>query len=520
MDERLQTLLADIGRAEKLAGPDLVRAQRRTAWLAEASGEAALEFLSAAADLAPTLAPQGDELLSAALGTASRAEQQIATDDPLRQAWAEQLVILYQRLAPQSLTRAAILGWLARQGTAAELSRLVALLVADPPQGDSDVVRSLAPLFQRRDLPADALFPALLDALAHPQLAAPVIDLANYLVRQGLATRHPAADRAAQLAALLGEVVQSLTRLAEDPQSTGLSPVEISRRVAGSVALAVSLCDALALIGDPMAIGKLHQALALSHRRVRTEAAAALARLGDDDGITELVNLAEEPVARLRVLAYARELGLADRIEPQWQTPQARAAAELAVWLAEPTQFGIPPTAIELFDEREQFWPGFPEPVDCYLFRFTFAATIAGEGVRSFSNIGIAGPLTHAFLADLTDLPPDDIYAAFAGWQAEHEDIREFDVARLSKSEQLEVERLVRRLHDAGYTAIEPQRMGYFFGEKALIAMARHGGLAGVAIADFQEIAFFPQRHSQRPLGPAECYSIYKGRKLLRSFNR
>jgi hypothetical protein len=286
------------------------------------------------------------------------------------------------------------------------------------------------------------------------------------------------------------------------------------------VALAVSLCDALALLGDKGAVGKLHQALTLSHRRVRTEAAAALAQLGDDAGVTELLNLAEEPVARLRVLAYAKELGLLDKIDPPWQTPVARAEAELAVWLAEPTQFGISPAAIELFDERQQFWPGYTEPIDCFLFRFTYAVTIEGEGERSFSNIGIAGPLTHAFLADLTDLSPDDIYAAFAGWQAEHEEIREYDVARLSKSERLEADRLVRRLHDAGYTAIQPQRMGYFFGEKALVALARHGGLAGVAVVDFQEIAFFPQRHSQRPLGVTECFSIYKGRKLLRSFNR
>jgi hypothetical protein len=52
------------------------------------------------------------------------------------------------------------------------------------------------------------------------------------------------------------------------------------------------------------------------------------------------------------------------------------------------------------------------------------------------------------------------------------------------------------------------------------VALARHGGLAGVAVVDFQEIAFFPHRHSQRPLGAAECYAIYKGRKLQRSFNR
>jgi hypothetical protein len=191
----------------------------------------------------------------------------------------------------------------------------------------------------------------------------------------------------------------------------------------------------------------------------------------------------------------------------------------LAIWLAEPTQFGIPPARLELFDHRRQFWPGFAIEVECFLFRYTYTVTVAGEGERSLSNIGIAGPLAHAFLADLADLPPDDIYAAYAGWQAEHEEIREFDVARLSKSEKLEVERLTRRLHDAGYAAIEPQFMGYFFGDKALVATATLEQLAGIAVADFRETAFFPQRHSRRPLGSREAYNIYKGRKLLRSFN-
>jgi hypothetical protein len=93
-------------------------------------------------------------------------------------------------------------------------------------------------------------------------------------------------------------------------------------------------------------------------------------------------------------------------------------------------------------------------------------------------------------------------------------------VAHLSKSEQIEVERLKRRLNDAGYSSIEPQRMGYFFGEKALVALAQRQDVAGVAVADFSDTLFFPQRHSRRPLGVEEAYSIYKGRKLLKAFNR
>jgi len=522
MDERLTALLADLARGGELVGTERARVMRRTAWLADATSEQLGEFLTAVAQLEGPLDAGGDELLGAALSRVNSRRREAG-------AWAVDegligpVVSLYQQLGSTSPSRAQLLAMLAASNHPRVLGALVELLIAAPPADDAQVVQALAPLF-RRPLPAGALptaavFPRLLDALAHPQLAAPVLDLANFVTREKIESVHPAARRAGQLADLLGEIVQSLAKLEESPDEPTASPVELSRRVASQVALAVSLCDALALIGDKTTIGKLNQALALRHRRLRTEAAAALARLGDDDGAGELVKLAEEPVARLRVLAYAQELGLVDRIDPQWQAPQARAEAQLAVWLAEPTQFGIPPQKLELFDERSMYWPGFPGAIDCFLFRYTYTVTVDG-GERSLSNIGIAGPLAHAFLADLADLPPDDIYAAYAGWQAEHEEIHEIDVARLSKSERLEAERLARRLHDAGFAAIEPLVMGYFFGDKALVARATREGVAGVAVADFREIAFFPERHSRRPLGTREAWCIYKGRKLLRSFNR
>ena len=517
MPPRLEALLADLERAATLAGPDLARAARRADWLTEATTAELAEFLAAIANSSEPLSEPADRLLSAALAAVVRDRRKKWTSDD--DSLVGSIEWLYQQLGAQSAARAQLLAWLATGGSQRQLAALVELLVTDPPERDEDVVQALAPLFRRQALDVEVLFPRLLDALASQQMAAPVLDLANYLVREKLAERHPAAERSPELIALLGELAQSLARLEERPDEAGLSPIELSRQVAHSVALAVSLCDALALIGDQGAIGKLNQTLRLAHRRLRTEAAAALARLGDDDGATELVRLADEPVARLRVLAYAKDLGLLDKIDAAFQSPQARAEAELVVWLAEPTQFGIPPAQVELFDHRRQFWPGYTQPADCWLFRFTYVVTI-GEAERSYSNIGIAGPLCHALVADLGDLPPDDIYAVYAGWQAEHEEIREYDVARLSQSEKLEVQRLTRRLHDAGYEPIEPQIMGYFFGEKALVATAAREGVPGVAVADFQDIAFFPQRHSQRPLGPREAYSLYKGRKLLKTFNR
>ena len=523
MDERLATLLADLERGEQLAGGELHRAARRSGWVAEFSAAQLTECLTAICELPMPLAPAADRLLATWLIAAVQARRKTP---PHRQPLASDVdaltnVIkpLYQRLGPLSHARGQLLAWLATGGSPAELALFGGIVLEDPPQDDQVVVQALAPLFQRQRRQAAVLFPRLLHAISAPALAAPILDLANFLTREKLVENHPAAPVASELVNLLGELTQTLLRLEEQPDQFGDTPQDLSRRVARGVALSVSLCDALALIGDKSAIGKLRQALLVGHRRLRTEAAAALARLGEPEGAEQLIQLAAEPIARLRVLAYAEEMGIQDKIDPQFTTKEAKAEAELTVWLAEPTQYGLPPTSCELFDHRQQHWPGFDQPVDCFLFQFQYVVT-SNDEQQSFSNIGMAGPLVHAFVADLADLPPEDIYAAFAGWHAQHEDIKEYDVARLSKSEQLEVERLKRRLSDEGYTAVEPQRMGYFFGEKALIAQLQRQDISGVAVIDFRDTLFFPSRNTRRPIGVEEAYSIYKGRKLLKAFNR
>lgn len=538
MDDRLKTLLADISRISELPSADRARCLKRAGWLAESEPPDQAEFAAALLTMNVPLEEPADELLRAVL--AKLAAQRRAAAGKDHSEAHEAILQLYRHLGPPSRARAQILAWLAFGGSREELASLAGLLVDDPPQEEEDILLALTPLFQNPKLPVTALFPRLLDALSHPLLAAGVLDLANFVVRQKLVKEHPAAANSGQLVDLLGQLVGKLGTLTEQtPTAIGRpsqavrqdglgspsnkedqqSIVDLGRQVAQSISLAVSLCDALALLGEQHAIGKLHQALDLGHRRLRTEAAAALARLQDKHGKTELLKLAAEPVARLRVLAYAKELDMEDKIPPEFRTPLARAEAELTVWLAEPTQFGLPPTRCELFDQRTQFWPGFSQSMECFLFRFTYALTV-DEAERTYSNIGIAGPLAHAFTADLADLSPDDIYAAFAGWHAQHEDIREYEVSRLSKSEQMEVVRLERRLHDAGYREIKAQQMGYFFGEKALVAEASRESVAGIAIADFSDIAFFPLRNVRKALGPREAYSIYKGRKLLKTFNR
>jgi hypothetical protein len=370
------------------------------------------------------------------------------------------------------------------------------------------------PLLQHKDYDPQALFPRLLDALGQPAVAPAIMDVANFVTREELIESHPAACRKDQMAGLLGGLIQRLGLVEERPGDIASDERQLAEIVTGSIALAVSLCDALALIGDRSVVGKLYQALELRHRRLRTEAAAALARLGEEEGRSILISMAAEPVARLRVLAYAAELGIEEQLDEKFTSSTARAESELALWLAQPSQLGFPPSRLELVDSQTLYWPGYDEPVECFLFRFAYEVA-DGE----YTNIGIAGPMCHAFGADLADLPPDDIFAVFAGWQVEHEEIYELDAAQLSATQRLEVVRLERRLHDAGYETIQPIKLGMFFGERVLVARAKRDGLPGVAVANLEEVQWHPARGRPRPLGPHEAYCLYKGRKLLRTFN-
>ena len=241
------------------------------------------------------------------------------------------------------------------------------------------------------DASGASLFPRLLNAMSSPAVAAPILDLANFLTREKLVPLHPAAEVADELVNLLGELVQTLLLLEERPDQFGDSPQEVSQRVARGMALAVSLCDALALIGDKRAIGKLYQRTA---RGTSPPANRSGARpwpgSAKKQGATELVQLAAEPIARLRVLAYAEGTGHPGQDRAAIATPEARAEAELCVWLAEPTQYGVPPTSCELFDHRQQHWPGFDEPVDCYLFQFQYVVSV--EATASSRSATSASP--------------------------------------------------------------------------------------------------------------------------------
>ena len=423
----------------------------------------------------------------------------------------DEVARVYGQLGRACRARHQLLRLLAGSGQRRALEAFSELMVTDPPGDANEVLLSFVPLFQHKSYPPDALFPQLLDALHDATLATVVLDLANYLTRSGRAAKHPAARRVERLSALLGGVAGRLARLEEHPDEFARSHAELNQIVSDSTGLVVALANALAMIGDTRVTGKLHQTLDLSHRRIRTEAASALAKLGDERGTEVLVDMAAEPVVRLRALATLEELEQLDKVPQQHRSPEARAEAELAVRLALPTYFGAPPQSLELVDSCRQHWPGYEEPVDCYLFRYEYRF-----GDRTLEGIGIAGPLVHAFRADLADLPPSDIYAAYAGSGTEHEEIREQPVEVLTDEEQAGWNNRRHELAAMGYEDPQLIKVGHFFGQTNYVAISRRHNLPGILVDDGRKVEWFSSTGASRSVGPDEAYYIVKGRKLLR----
>ncbi len=426
----------------------------------------------------------------------------------------------YHQLKSSPVDRNRLLRCLATRGDRDSLETLAELMAEDPPQRAEDALFALAPLFGFQAASSEistpdvsALFPRLLDGIAHASVAAMILDLANHLTRNGQLAEHPAHGRVAALIALYGQIVEHLHRLEENPATDAGVP-EGKRRFDESCGLLVSLTNALRLIGDEAAIGKLNQALGLGHRRLRTEAAAALAQFGQPSGVEELIKMTGHAVVRNLALGSLDQLGLNSRVAPEFLTPAARAESDLASWLAEPMQFGAAPGSMQLIDHSSLFWPGFEEKVDCYLFEYAYR--LPGG---TFRNIGIAGPVVHSFTADMRDFPPADIRAACAGWQAEHDEMTETPAERFSNEQKGIVQIAVGLLQAAGFESIVPVKLGQFFGEPHVIATACHQSQPCVVVVAGEETTVYRVAASSRPLGPDEAYCIYKGRKLLAAFN-
>ncbi|MDG1873891.1 MAG: hypothetical protein P8J27_08265 [Mariniblastus sp.] len=458
-----------------------------------------------------------DQLLQPVIHQLVEREQKLENEED--RIWANarfaSIQTLYRFAPAQSDMRNHLLRWLAVQGQEEAIQIWTDLVCDDPPEHRLGIVLAFAPLMQAGFGPPEWIFSQLLNhATRHSQIAPAVFDLFNYYFRNERIEIHPAQERVDALTGLLGQVSGQLGQIEEGNFPSNFDANQINQLVSDSVALIVALCDTFAQLEHHPAIPKLHQALSLRHRRVQTESAAALARLGDEMGKHALIELADQPVARLRALAYAEELGFKDEISLELQGEIALAESHLAIWLSESQQMGLAPSNIEFIENREMYWPSYEHPVQCYLFKYLY-----GSGEQSHSNIGICGPMTHAFAADIQHLEPESIYAAFAGWQTVHNEIFQISLSRAQQAFPNQWRRLTGDLHAEGFDSVEPHTAASFFGEIILISEATKDGEFGTAIVDGQKVTWYAHGNPDAPIDWQMAYAIWRGHQMLTSFN-
>lgn len=499
------------------ADADPVAAGYRLRELAEGDVASAVSVLAHLADQPVRLSQSDPAIVGALLHVVhtllvkDRSELSI---EIIRSLTPDVIAKIDETLPSEASNRHLLLHLLTMSRSREAIEVLVQVLTQRPPTDWMDAAQMLSPLMQHDDWPADAFFPAALQCLSEPALAASILDLANYLVRQGRVDVHPAADVVDALTEILGQVSSRLGFFEDNPRAFGDDVPTVQKRLAEAVALAVSLCDSLALIGDEAAIGKLNQTVELRHRRVQCEAAGALAKLGDEEGRKRLIELASDPAARLRAIAYADELDFGNEIDESFRTGDATAEAEMALWLCQPHQMGVPPTGVEVAASRRLLWPSFDDPVDVTLVRFEY-----NMGDRNYSNIGMTGPAVYTMACDLADMPVDDIFSIYAGWHAEHDDIFSVPADAMNDAQLRAMESFQQYLQRLGYEDVKPALLGLFLDERAGVFTASRENTQCVVVTDGLETIDQAIEGRARPMTAGDLFNLFKGRKMLRTFN-
>ncbi len=155
-------------------------------------------------------------------------------------------------------------------------------------------------------------------------------------------------------------------------------------------------------------------------QEVRMEAAWAQAKSGDSAGLQKLSKYCLDPNYSSRAVRYLEELGASENIPEEAKQPDFVGVAEMAEWLAHPSEYGRPPDEIELYDSRELFWPPTDDHRALALVKYTYDNDEGGEPDVGY---GMVGSVTFALFGEATaELSAEDVYALHCCWELEGND--------------------------------------------------------------------------------------------------
>ena len=127
---------------------------------------------------------------------------------------------------------------------------------------------------------------------------------------------------------------------------------------------------------------------------------------------------------------------------------------KMVEWIEHPMEFNKKPDKIEIFDERDLFWP--TQKVEkCYLLRFS---------VDNEEFIGFTGPISWCFIAiDFNKLTKDDLYLRYTGWYTVFATINSDNYNKSQEGANKDL--VMKNLGEQGYTEIEVLQCANLGGE-------------------------------------------------------
>lgn len=344
----------------------------------------------------------------------------------------------------------------------------------------------------------ELLYSSLSDPLPSGFIAVSLLDAANAILIEGDSMAHPF------------DTGPGRERLRE--WLTATDPEQFS--------YAHSATSALPLIMHSERDSLLRLAMRHPDPGVRMKAAWASAKLGNEEGLQQLVEQCWDFRTAAVARRYLSDLGREDLI-PQESTDRSfTALGEFAQWLAHPNELGEVPDELEIVDHRELRWPPEREPVPFWLIKFTVRDK---TGLNEDSaECGLVGSIMFCFFSyKLAQRPPEDAYAVHCYWEMEKRNlIEQSDV----KKESPEYENLIQQWR--GSPLANPQVL--FVAElspelnyaQRLVGLAsgRLKGEEGWVVLDGERSEWYPR--GEQPGGVHSVYDsiilkIHVGRYLL-----
>jgi len=155
---------------------------------------------------------------------------------------------------------------------------------------------------------------------------------------------------------------------------------------------------------------------------VRIESAWAGAKLGDDQSLQGLVELAKDYRYGNKPMLYLKELGKESLAPAETKQADFQALAELCNWLSHPSEFGSYPDAAGIVDKRELYWPPTQDRRTMYIIEYTYKNH--KEDGSDDIGVGMVGSTTFCLfgIEGLVNYPPEKIYGIHCAWEMDLED--------------------------------------------------------------------------------------------------